>query len=158
LAHSARQGEGHAALHGGQHSGARRSALRLLRAQRVAPATNLCLPAIEVGSTIAVWWDDLNPAGAGVWARTGGAAPNRQFEVQWKAAHPNGGGAVDVRVRLQEGSNEIDFCYIDTTTGDANEEGASATAGVQVNNRLALEYSCFSSSLTEDKVVRFIAP
>jgi len=123
----------------------------------LSPPHGTCLPT-PLGPTIAVWWDDLDPAGAGVWTRTGGAAPNRQFEVQWRASHAAGGDPIDVRAVLHEGSDEITLCYVDTTTGTPRDDGAFATAGVQATDTVALEYSCRTGSLTEDKVVRFLHP
>ncbi|MEO0600540.1 MAG: hypothetical protein AAF211_03835 [Myxococcota bacterium] len=123
----------------------------------LSPFNNLCLPTGGADRSIMVWWDDLNPAAGGVWARTSGAAPNRRFEVQWKTPHFMG-GPIDVRAVLTEGSNDIDLCYVDTISGLGVSNGESATAGIQGNQSVFLEYSCFSGRLTQDKVLRFLHP
>ncbi|MEN0065596.1 MAG: MYXO-CTERM sorting domain-containing protein [Myxococcota bacterium] len=123
----------------------------------LSPPQNQCLPANTQDRTIMAWWDDLNPAGGQVWARTSGAAPNQRFEVQWKVPHFNG-GVVDVRAVLREGSNDIEICYVDSLSGLGIDNGASATAGIQGNQSVFLEYSCFDGGMIQGNVVRFTHP
>lgn len=125
--------------------------------QQAMPGQNQCLPAPTANTAILAWWDDLNPAAGNVWARTSGAAPQRTFEVQWEVPHLNG-GFVDVRAVLREGTNDFDVCYVDTLSGPGIDNGASATAGIQGNQGIFLEYSCFQGNLTQGKTVRWQYP
>ncbi|MEN0061089.1 MAG: hypothetical protein AAGA48_03010 [Myxococcota bacterium] len=125
--------------------------------QPVSPPNNQCLPVNTQSRSIMAWWDDLNPAGGQVWARTSGVSPNQQFEVQWKVPHFNG-GQIDVRAVLREGSNDIEICYVDTLAGVGIDNGASATSGIQGNQSVFLEYSCFDGGMVQGNVVRFTHP
>jgi len=123
----------------------------------LSPPNNQCLPAAGQDRSIMVWWDDLNPAGGSVWTRTAGAAPNRQFQVHWRVPHLNG-GVLDIRAVLREGSNDIEMCYVDSLSGVGIDNGASATAGIQGNQSVFIEASCFSGGLQQGNVYRFTHP
>jgi cysteine-rich repeat protein len=120
--------------------------------------TNACLPSGE-GDAIYPWWDDLYPPGGGsVTYATAGTAPDRTFEVQWVIQHFAGTtGTIDVRVVLHETSNRIVVCYVDTTFATADDNGASATAGIQ-SATSSLQYSCNSAVLTPGLVLRYDHP
>ncbi|WP_437925629.1 PKD domain-containing protein [Sorangium sp. So ce291] len=110
--------------------------------------------------TIAPFWDDLYPpAGGGVRYETLGSAPARRFVVQWNVARYGGGSSLyDVRAVLFEGSNDIRFCYADTTAEDPSvDNGASATAGISGSSD-SLLYSCEAPQLTEGLVLEFAHP
>jgi hypothetical protein len=64
-------------------------------------------------SIIAPWWVDLRTSSLGVCYATSGVAPNRSFLVQWNSAtyYSGGAGPLTFQVRLNEGSNTIDFVY-----------------------------------------------
>ena len=99
---------------------------------------------------IAVLWDDWeaeSPGSDGVYYKTTGTAPARQFTVQWNKVIPvNGDGTntVTFEARLFEGSNKILLSYFDAVVSDestlAASLGAGATVGIrdlsgQTNNR-----------------------
>ncbi|MEK6608599.1 MAG: hypothetical protein AABZ30_13140 [Myxococcota bacterium] len=120
---------------------------------------NSCLP-VEA-NTIYAFWDDLYPPQTGSTVRyaTSGSAPSRTFEVQWRVAHfPSSPEEVDVRVVLHETTNVIEVCYVDTTFGDTNDGGASATTGIQGLSGQFIEYSCDEAVLTEGLVLRYEPP
>lgn len=122
------------------------------------PSSNVCLPYGGLDGTILAWWDDLDPSSGSVWARTSGVAPRRRLEVQWRAPHQSGGGDLDVRAVLDEDTGDVHLCYVDSTAGAGIDDGISATAGLQGNQSLYLEYSCSSAQLTQGRVVRFRHP
>ncbi|WP_437657329.1 Ig-like domain-containing protein [Sorangium sp. So ce1182] len=109
--------------------------------------------------TVAPFWDDLlPPAGGSVLYQTLGSAPERRFVVQWNVPHINGGSPLDVRAVLFEGSNDIRFCYADTTVeNSAVDSGISATAGI-AGSTSSLVYSCQTPQLTDGLVLEFSHP
>lgn len=95
--------------------------------------------------SIAPFWDDLDSAGGSfsspngdLFVQTLGTSGARRFIVQWNRwGHAVSsellGRDVTFQVRLNEGSNAIDFVYSDTVFGGAQadlDNGASATVGL----------------------------
>lgn len=85
---------------------------------------------------IAAAWDDwtTTPSGTdGVYYATLGNAGSRRFVVEWRQTAHYGSGnpsTVTFQVALFEGSNTMEFRYLDMNTGNSsNTAGASATAG-----------------------------
>jgi hypothetical protein len=84
-------------------------------------------------------WDDYNMAttattNGGIFSNTVGSAPNREFYIEWRAAHFDEADPSPVSnnfaVKLTEGSDVVQ--YIHVLTGVApNNNGASATVGIQ---------------------------
>ena len=70
---------------------------------------NGCLPARVEGRAIVVLWDDMNtaPSGRGVFTKTVGSAPNRQFIINFNMAYLNGGGTVNAEVVFTEGQRQL---------------------------------------------------
>jgi len=124
----------------------------------LSPPSNRCLPTPVMDRSVMVWWDDLEPASGGVWTRTSGVAPNRRFEVHWRALHVTGGGLLDFRATLQEGTDEITLCYVDTEAGVGASQGGSATVGIQGLGAAGIEASCLDPSLGNGDVLRFLRP
>jgi len=122
--------------------------------------SNVCLPSTGQGPMIAPWWDDLYPPGGGtVRYATTGTPGSQELEVQWQIEHFAGtAGTIDVRVVLHEGTNEIVVCYVDTTFGTADDNGATATAGIQNGASDSLQYSCSSPVLLPGLVLRYLHP
>jgi hypothetical protein len=110
-------------------------------------------------NTIAPYWDDLYPpSGGGVRYQTFGTAPDRHFTVQWNVAHISGGTRYDIRAVLYEGSNDIDFCYLDVDTlGATTDFGASATVGIK-GTSAGISYSCNSPLLGNNMLLHFDHP
>ncbi len=92
---------------------------------------NTNLPNSGFGTTIFPLWDDLRTDGAGngIFTSVTGAAPNRIFNIEWRATHFETGGAVNFEIQLFEGSSAFNVIY-------GNSTGAfSGTIGVQGNTR-----------------------
>ena len=103
------------------------------------------------GSAILPFWDDLNPSqGGDVYYLTRGAAPNREFVIQWdRVPHYYNTGRATIQLILHEGSDNITFLYPDVNFGDTNyNNGRSATIGLQENTTFALQYSYNTASVT----------
>jgi subtilisin-like proprotein convertase family protein len=107
-------------------------------------------------------WDDLwtststNPAN-GIFTSVSGVAPNRIFNIEWRAQYFPGTGSVNFVVRLFEGQQRVDFIY-GTITGSP---GASATVGVQGSptpTTLFTQYSCNSPTLSPGLGITFVLP
>ncbi len=101
--------------------------------------SNTALPGAVGGPTLLPYWDDLvldttNVTGGGIYTNTTGAAPNRQFIVEWRAQHfsetVNGPITTNFAVVLTEGSDVIRYVYVSTGIG-TQLDGLSATVGVQ---------------------------
>jgi hypothetical protein len=118
-------------------------------------AANGCQPVSSADPTIYAWWDDLDPTLGEVYVDTSGVAPLRRFDVQWKAPHYGGGSALDIRTTLYEATGRIDVCYVDTVGGTADDNGASATAGIQGTSSIYLPYLCNTPDLFSGDVLTF---
>ena len=123
---------------------------------------NACLPSSSGRPpSILPWWDDLNPSVSSgrVLYQTLGSAPNRQFVVQWDTAHYGGSDRGVFTLVLNETSNDIDVCYLDTGMGSASyDRGVSATVGIQRDTSTALQYSCNTAALSDGLLIRYIHP
>ena len=89
---------------------------------------SICLPWFSHSYTILPYWDDLwliNP-GFGIFTSISGTAPNRIFNIEWRAQYFTGSGSANFELRLYEGQSRFDIIY-GTITGS----NLAATAGVQ---------------------------
>ncbi len=89
---------------------------------------------------LAVYWDDLESTpgnSGGVYYKTIGTTPNRQFIVEWQVI--NASGEINFQVILYEHSHLIKFQY--QTVGAAYLGGASATIGIKASTILGNQYS-----------------
>ncbi len=88
--------------------------------------------------------DDLNPeVGGEIWYREIGAAPNRAFVVSWIGVpHYNNVGDSTFQVILHEGSNGVEFQYIDVEFGRHQYDfGRSASIGIeQATGMIGVEF------------------
>ncbi|MGA2503336.1 MAG: S8 family serine peptidase, partial [Anaerolineales bacterium] len=113
---------------------------------------NFFIPGIgQPNNFLAPYWDDLNPSAGGLmYQQTFGAAPNRQYVVEWDGVPLNGYqssekqrtdySSLTFEVVLYEGSNQALFQY-KTLTGDL-ADGSSATIGVEYGDGMfGKEYS-----------------
>src|SRR5205823_5119500 len=76
---------------------------------------NACLPTATLSNAILPYWDDLRTdqvgagcsaftGGCGIFTSTTGAAPNRIFNIEWRAVYYSSpASALDFEVRLYEG-------------------------------------------------------
>jgi hypothetical protein len=108
--------------------------------------TELCpLPDSRFGTTIFAYFDDLftGGAGEGIFTSVSGVAPNRIFNIEWRAERLIGGEPVNFEVRLYESSTNIDVIY-----GTTADDGVSAAAGVQLGAAgPSTQYSCDAANL-----------
>ena len=89
---------------------------------------NLCLPWAAHNYTIFPYWDDLYLVNSpsGIFTSVSGTAPNRIFNIEWRAQYFPGSGTANFELRLYEGQTRFDMIYGTLTNGNT-----SATAGVQ---------------------------
>lgn len=115
--------------------------------------TNTCLPWTTHNYTIFPYWDDLYLVNAtfGIFTSVNGTAPNRIFNIEWRAQYFPGSGGANFELRLYEGQTHFDLIHGTVTNGNS-----SATAGVQKNdttfdqlfcNGLGNSPGCYSFSL-----------
>lgn len=96
---------------------------------------NECLPWLN-DYTIFPYWDDLSlvNSGFGIFTSISGTAPNRIFNIEWRAQYFPGSGTANFELRLYEGSSSnsgrFDIIYGTLTNGNT-----SATAGVQQHSQ-----------------------
>jgi hypothetical protein len=103
---------------------------------------NTCLPWTGHNYTIFPYWDDLYLAngGFGIFTSITGTAPNRIFNIEWRAQYFPGSGSANFELRLYEGQTRFDVIYGTVTGGNA-----SATAGVQRDDSCFTQYFCNGS-------------
>ncbi len=101
--------------------------------------TNQCLPWNAHNYTIFPYWDDLYlvNSGFGIFTSVSGTAPNRIFNIEWRAQYFPGSGSAGFELRLYEGQTRFDVIYGTVTNGNT-----SATAGVQKNDTIFTQYFC----------------
>src|SRR6266436_1155641 len=104
--------------------------------------TNVCLPWTIHNYTIYPYWDDLYlvNSGFGIFTSVSGTAPNRIFNIEWRAQYFPGSGSANFELRLYEGQSRFDIIYGTVTNGNT-----SATAGVQKNDTAFDQYFCNGS-------------
>jgi hypothetical protein len=104
--------------------------------------TNTCLPWSQHDYTIFPYWDDLYlvNSGFGIFTSISGTAPNRIFNIEWRAQYFPGSGNANFELRLYEGQTRFDVIY-----GTVSGGNTSATAGVQRDNACFNEYFCNGS-------------
>src|SRR6266581_687813 len=101
--------------------------------------TNQCLPWTTHNYTIYPYWDDLYlvNSGFGIFTSVSGTAPNRIFNIEWRAQYFPGSGTANLELRLYEGQTRFDVIY-----GTVSNGNSSATAGVQKNDTAFDQYFC----------------
>ena len=103
---------------------------------------NGCLPWIDHNYTIFLYWDDLYlvNSGYGIFTSISSTAPNRIFNIEWRAQYFPGTGTANFELRLYAGQTGFDVIYGTVTNGNL-----SATAGVQRDNTCFTQYFCNGS-------------
>jgi hypothetical protein len=129
------------------------------------PPTNTCLPSPAWNYAILPFWDDLDTTQTadcpvcGIYTSVSGGAPNRIFNIEWKAVRTGSSVPNDFEVRLHEGTNQIDIIY-----GTINN-AATYTVGLQ--GRLGgpfLQIACFpgdnpvGGGIAEGEMISFVPP
>ena len=100
---------------------------------------NSCLPWTSHNYTIFPYWSELylvNPA-YGIFTSVSGSAPNRIFNIEWRAQYFPGSGGANFELRLYEGQTRFDVIY-----GSVSGGNTFATAGVQKNDTNFQQYFC----------------
>src|SRR5262249_33066739 len=89
---------------------------------------NICVPWTSHNYAISPYWDDLYTlnAGFGIFTSVSGTAPNRIFNIEWRAQYYPGTGTPDFELRLYENQQRFDVIY-----GTLDNGNTSATAAVQ---------------------------
>lgn len=106
---------------------------------------NACLPYVGFNNAILPFWDDLvtDDPGGGIFTSTSGVAPNRIFNIEWRAAYYLNDLPLNFEVRLYEASPRMDLVY-----GDLNGTGTSATVGIQHGTEF-ISYECNTGGLSQ---------
>jgi hypothetical protein len=114
-----------------------------------------CLPSPDVGPAIMPYWDDLSTNGSdddGVFVATYGAAPNRQFVVEWRATYFERAGSANFEIVFSEGSGRISTVY-----GETADSGAEEVAGIQKGAAgPSDQFSCGTPSLVPGLQVDYV--
>lgn len=106
---------------------------------------NACLPYAAFNNAIMPFWDDLrtDDPGGGIFTSTSGVAPNRIFNIEWRAAYFANDLPLNFEVRLYEASSRMDLVY-----GELNGSGTSATVGIQHGTQF-VSYECDAGGLSQ---------
>jgi hypothetical protein len=107
-----------------------------------------CLPGLDFFYTILPQWGDLvtDCANCGVFTSVSGSAPNRIFNIEWRAAFFEG-VPVNFELRLYEGMTEFQVIY-----GSIPSTGGGAVVGVQkgILGESFTEYECNTAGTLSD--------
>src|SRR5207253_2624969 len=115
--------------------------------------TNTCLPYASFTAAILPYWDDLltNGTGEGIFTSTGGAAPNRIFNIEWRAHYFTGAGTANFEVRLYEALPS----KFDIVIGTLGQTGSSATIGVQHDTGSHFTQEACNTAVANGRVFSF---
>ena len=111
-------------------------------------------------NTIWALWDDLDMDTAtcgpncGVYTSTSGVAPNRIFNVEWRACVKADGacvGNVDFEVRLYEGQTRFDVIY-GSVAADVNNAAIGVRGSIANTSTF---YACDASNVTSNLQLSF---
>ena len=95
--------------------------------------------------------DNVTGTGEGIFTSITGSAPNRNFNIEWRAEEFSGGGLVNFEVILHENTNCVDVIY-----GATSDSGATEESGVQKSPAgPATQFSCLAATLTNGLKVTY---
>lgn len=119
-------------------------------------ASNGALPSNDFSTAaLFAFWDDLDMSagvttGGGIYTAINGAAPNRTFDIEWRARRYNSSGSsaptVQFMIRLHETSNLIETYYTNVTGNNGGGGGNSATVGIQTSAPAGTTFTQFSAN------------
>jgi hypothetical protein len=113
-----------------------------------------CLPVPIFQDAILAYWDDLitsNTAAQDVFSSTTGTAPNRIWNLEWRAQALRDNSNVNFEIRFYEGTQHFDIVYASVPNG-----GTGATIGVIHDNTYFTQYSCNANPpLTAGQSINF---
>jgi Secretion system C-terminal sorting domain len=123
--------------------------------------TNVCpLPASIMGVAFHPHWDDLHTgrnAAEGIYTSVSGSAPNRIFNIEWRAEYftpATNAVVVNFQARIYEGQQRIDFIY-----GNVQNNGVSASIGIQsFPTSQATTFSCNAGGLSSGLGISYVLP
>ena len=108
--------------------------------------TSCPLPDARIDRSILPFQGDLYTvnAGYGIFTSVTGTAPNRDFNIEWRAQYFPGSGNNNFEIVVHENTNCFDVIY-----GASDDSGASEESGVQGSAAgPALQFSCLTGTLT----------
>lgn len=115
---------------------------------------DVCFPLPQFNYAILAHWGDLTIAGAneGVFTSVSGSAPDRIFNVEWRASIiGNSPASLNFQVRLYEGQTRFDVIY-----GTAPGNGREVTVGVQrAAGSPYTEFECHQNALRNGMMLIF---
>lgn len=126
--------------------------------------TNTCpLPSAALNNLLAGHWDDLRTdrAGGGIFTSVTGVAPNRVFNIEWRAVtFSTPESPIVFEIRLYETGGIIEYVYSNVTGNATNTNGSSATVGLQKGTGAVpatdvSQFSCNTATLSNGFLVRF---
>jgi len=130
---------------------------------------NVSLPAGLPAPAIMPLWDDFDSESGNVYTDTRGAAPNRQFIVEWfDRVHFNGSsntdGATFELIFNEDGTLQFEYADVAYTafsnpTADPDDcsMGICATIGLEADVALFNQFSAFTPSVTDDSGILWTA-
>jgi hypothetical protein len=113
---------------------------------------NTCLPAPSLGVALLPDWSDYvtDCAQCGVFTSVTGIAPNRSYNIEWRAGYFKGGGSANFETRLYESTGVFEFIY-----SQMSDPGDNGTVGVQRPGANGFsQYECNAGGLTPGLLVR----
>jgi PKD repeat protein len=115
---------------------------------------NGTIPDAELSNFIAVHWDllRLDLPGNGIFTSVSGTAPNRIFNIEWRAVrYFDTNHVINCEARLFESEPRVDMIY-----GTVGNNGAEASVGVQISPESYLAYSSYEPVLTNGLQLSFV--
>jgi hypothetical protein len=116
---------------------------------------------------IAPYWSDLDPSDSnntlGVFAWSGGTAPNRMFVVEWFGIpHFDVAGAISLEVKLFEADGTVEFHYLDLDVADSPEapkdNGQASAIGFAPDDDGFVTISCDTDAVVGNGIAIRIVP
>jgi hypothetical protein len=104
------------------------------------------------------WWDDLDLASSGPASTIKLDTVGSKFIIQWTNTAHNDflTGTVKFQIQLDTASGLIHYVYNDVVFGNATQDnGASATVGIQWSSAEAVQFSFNTASLTAPQCITF---
>jgi len=116
--------------------------------------SNHCLPDANSSYAIFAHWRDLTAdtsllgcSGCGIYTSVSGSAPNRTFNIEWRALSYDYSAPINLEVILYEGQQKFDVVY--GTVDPTNNYSNLSTIGVQKGaGSLVAQYSCPTTPAT----------
>ncbi len=116
-----------------------------------------CLPQPGLTYIVFPYREDLRTdcPGCGIYTSISGTAPNRIFNIEWRANYFPGNGPANFELRLYEGQPRFDVIYVVLPTGNSG-----SLVGVQKDNTYFTQYFCNGQGgdITNGRLVIYTLP